>query len=248
MTNPRMNTSDLISSYSIATDEKHHMQDKFRIRSFSFALKKIIKSLNINSEDHNVNLIDIGCASGAFLYAATKLTKWNVHGVEPSLKLVEFGKKEYNVHIKQGVFSVEEYSEKKIDIISLWDVLEHVNEPDLLIEDISKTLVNGGYLIINVPDLDSLSARILGYSWPFYLAVHIHYFKKQTIHKLLKKQNFEICYERAYFQQLGLGYILYRMSNSITQKFKYNRIFQFLDIIPAWYNMGQTTFVAKKCM
>jgi 2-polyprenyl-3-methyl-5-hydroxy-6-metoxy-1,4-benzoquinol methylase len=243
-----MNTSDLISNYSTASDEKHHLQDHFRIRSFSYALKKIINALNINSEDKNINLIDIGCASGAFLYAATKLTNWNVHGVEPSLKLVEFGKKEYDVHIKQGVFKVEEYSDTKIDIISLWDVLEHVNEPELLIEEVSKTLVNGGYLIINVPNLDSIFARLLGYSWPFYLAVHIHYFKNQTIQKLLKKQNFEICYERAYFQQLGLGYILYRMSNSVTQKFKYNRIFQFLDIIPAWYNMGQTTFVAKKCL
>lgn len=246
MTNPRINTSDLISNYSNATDDKHHMQDKFRIKSFIHALNKIIKTLRIDSKDLNINLLDIGCASGAFLFAAKKITNWRVQGLEPSMKLVEFGKKKYNIDIKQGQFKFEDYKDNKIDIISLWDVLEHLNEPDLMIEDISKTLIKGGYLIINVPNLDSFFARLLRYSWPFYLAVHIHYFQNKTIIKLLKKQNLEICYKKTYFQQLGLGYILYRLGNSLTLNLKYNKIFRALDVIPAWYNMGQTTYVAKK--
>jgi 2-polyprenyl-3-methyl-5-hydroxy-6-metoxy-1,4-benzoquinol methylase len=246
MTNPRLETEDLISNYSNALDNKHHLQNELRVTSFEYALKKIIKKLGINPDDKTLNALDIGCASGAFLLAASRLTNWNVEGIEPSKQLAEFGIQQYELKIKQGLFQIEEYRNKRLNIISLWDVLEHVNEPGQLINEIAASLIEGGYLIINVPNLDSFFARLLGYSWPFYLAVHIHYFNNQTMKKILINHDLEICYSKPYFQKLGLGYTIYRMSKSISLELEFNRFFKLLDIIPIWYNMGQTTFVARK--
>ena len=246
MTNPRLETEDLIASYSNALDKKHHLQNELRITSFEYALKKITKKLGIRVDDENINAIDIGCASGAFLLAASRLTNWSVEGIEPSKQLAEFGIKQYGLKIKQGLFQIEDYRNKRLDVISLWDVLEHVNEPGQLINNIADSLNGGGYLIINVPNLDSVFARLLGYSWPFYLAVHIHYFNNQTMKKILSKHDLDICYSKAYFQKLGLGYVIYRMSKSLSLELEFNRFFKLLDVIPIWYNMGQTTFVARK--
>ncbi len=246
MTNPRIETGDLISNYSNALDNKHHLQNKLRITSFEYALNKIVKKLGIKVDDENIHALDIGCASGAFLLAASKLTNWTVEGIEPSKQLAEFGIQQYGLNIKQGLFRKENYRNERLDVISLWDVLEHVNEPEQLIKDISESLVEGGYLIINLPNLDSVFARLLGYSWPFYLAVHIHYFNNKSIRKILSNHNLEVVYSKAYFQKLGLGYAIYRMSKSLSLSLEFNRFFRLLDIIPIWYNMGQSTFVARK--
>lgn len=248
MTNPRLNSKDLVFEYTNSDEDTHFLQDRFRIKTFSRALKKILKAIDINQNANTINLLDIGCASGAFLSAATKMTNWKIEGIEPSKSMVAFGKREYDVNINQGVFVFESYSDRKFDVISLWDVLEHINEPNLLLNDISKVLSSNGHIIINVPNLDSIVARFMGYLWPFYLAVHIHYFKNQTIKKLLEIHGLKIVYTKPYIQQLGLGYVLFRGLQSLNQSFKYSKFLRGLDRFPVSYNLGQTTYVAKKCI
>jgi len=247
MTNPRLNSTDLVFEYTNSNEDTHFLQNRFRINTFYRALQKILEVIDINQKTSTINLLDIGCASGAFLCAAEKITNWKIEGIEPSRSMVAFGKREYAVNINQGVFLSENYNGRKFDVISLWDVLEHINEPDLLLKDISKVLASNGHIIINVPNLDSIVARLMGYRWPFYLAVHIHYFKNKTIKKLLDMQGLKIIYIKPYVQQLGLGYVLFRGLQSMNLNVGYSKLLRRLDKFPVSYNLGQTTYVAKKC-
>lgn len=247
MTNPRLSTKDLIESYSNSTENNHFLQNNFRIDSFEKVLKKVIKKNNLNPSDREFNVLDIGCASGSFLNAAKKITNWNLKGIEPSKTMVEFGITNYGLDINQGVFMENSFPNDKFDMITLWDVLEHVNHPDKLLYDIAKKLKINGFLIINVPNLNTITARMMKYSWPFYLAVHIHYFKNNTLKKLLANYQLQVIYQKPYFQKLGFGYVLYRAANSFYEKIEYNKFFRLFDQVPIWYNMGQTTFIAKLC-
>ena len=69
---------------------------------------------------------------------------------------------------------------------------------------------SGGLLVINYPDIGSWIARVMGRSWVFLLDVHLYYFTRVTIRKLLEDAGFDVIRIRPHFQRLGFGYILHR--------------------------------------
>jgi len=100
-------------------------------------------------------LIDIGCGDGFFLYEAKKIG-YKVTGIDFDKEAIEKGKKLYGLS--------ELYSDNlenfllncsgKFDIITLFDVLEHSENPVKLIEDINKILKLNGVIIISLPNRD----------------------------------------------------------------------------------------------
>ena len=61
-------------------------------------------------------------------------------------------------------------------MVTLWDVLEHLASPNNELHTIHELLEDDGILVINVPDISSLPAKIMRWKWPFYLSVHLTYF------------------------------------------------------------------------
>jgi hypothetical protein len=50
----------------------------------------------------------------------------------------------------------------------------------------------GGVLVVNYPDIGSLIARILGRRWPFLTSVHLSYFDRRTIRRMLEKTGYDV--------------------------------------------------------
>ena len=75
-----------------------------------------------------------------------------------------------NVRCKMRLLS------KDYDLVTLWDVLEHVTDPVEFLQLAASHLRIGGYLALNVPRVDSPVARVLGSRWPLLLAEHLNYF------------------------------------------------------------------------
>jgi hypothetical protein len=67
------------------------------------------------------------------------------------------------------------------DVVTLWDVLEHVPDAIQFLTACRGLLNSGGYLFLNVPDLDSLEAKILGSRWPLLLPEHLNYFNRPSL-------------------------------------------------------------------
>ena len=242
--NPRVESKIIIESYENNIDEIHISQDKSRIKTFSKSLKKIIKILDIKNKESK-SFLDIGSASGACLKSIKNLG-FQEEGYEPSRWMSEYGKKNYNVNINQGSIS-NVIIDKKFDLISFWDVLEHVTDLNKTLKKVQTISKKNGILIINVPDIDSIACRVMQNNWPFFLNVHLYYFNKKTIKTLLKKYNFDLINSFSYLQYLELGYLCKRAKKYIKIFSYFERLIAFLRLsnIAVPYNIGQTTFIFK---
>ena len=125
--------------------------------------------------------------------------------------------------------------------------MEHVSNLNGVLKKVKKISKKNGLLIINVPNKNSLVAKIFGRRWPFYLNVHLYNFDEKSISRLLNKYNFKLIKQFPHFQILSLGYVVKRASNYNVLFIYFYKILNFLRLvnIPFKYNLGQTTFVFK---
>ncbi|MEK7494914.1 MAG: class I SAM-dependent methyltransferase [Patescibacteria group bacterium] len=245
--NPRLNPDLIINSYAEGEDKAFIEQDSMRIRTFKTALKDLAKRHQLVLSG-KTKVLDIGCAGGAFLRAARDL-RLTVTGIEPSRWLGEYARTKHGLDVRSGTLSDYTFPEASFDLVTLWDVIEHIPNPKIELQHIHRLLAPQGLLVVNYPDFGSLVAKFLGKKWPFLLSVHLIYYTPETIRKQLEESGFKIIRLCMHWQTLELGYILRR----IAQTFPFVRFIATLvekvglGRIPIVYWMGQTKVVAKKC-
>lgn len=241
---PRIKSSIILDSYKSAVDPTFVTQDNFRVRSFRRTLRWVFKSAGI--EPQGKNILDIGCAGGAFLRAAQDVGL-KPTGIEPSAWLSRYAREKHNLDVREGTLTDHSFADNSFDMISMWDVIEHLTDPGEILTEISRILRPEGVLIVNYPDYGSIARHLLGYKWPFFLSVHLHYFTRQSIKALLAKHKFTTTLVRPYWQTLELGYAVSRAA-------AYFDWFRFLGKaigicgaarLPLTYNMGQTLVIAR---
>jgi SAM-dependent methyltransferase len=238
--NPRISSSLSLQGYVKAIDERHHEQDQYRIKSFKRALRKIKLFTKLEKDEIEQSLfLDVGCAGGAFLKAARDFG-YKAIGIEPSNYLAAIAEQKYGVKVYQKTLDEFNVSDIDIFVISLWDVLEHVPNPTLTLSKAYSLLDDEGVLILNIPMIDTWPARLLGSKWPFYLGVHVYYFNKNSIRKILEITGFKIQKIIPYTQTLSLGYIIDRAGIPLP------KILSNLLRVPFTYYLGQRTIIAKK--
>ncbi len=244
---PRLNPELIIDAYAEGKDESFIAQDAMRIRTFEKALKKLAREYRIDLSS-DTKLLDIGSAGGAFLKAAENLGLSTI-GIEPNRWLCEYAREHYHLDARAGTLADHHFPPNSFDVITLWDVIEHVPDPNAELQEIHRILKPNGLLIVNYPDYSSLPAKVLGRKWPFWLSVHLTYYTPETMKKHLSQRGFTVKSIRPHWQTLELGYVLKRM----TPYFRLARLPKAaaekvgLGTLPITYWMGQTQVVAQKC-
>lgn len=133
-------------------------------------------------------LLDIGAGSGIMVESALEMG-YEAEGIEPSRWLQKQAvKRSLPIHL--GIFPMERLS-KNYDIITLVDVIEHINNPKQLLIDINKHLDENGIFIVITPDVDSLMAKFLKWKWWHFRVAHIGYFNKKTLARIAQDTGFE---------------------------------------------------------
>ena len=132
-------------------------------------------------------LLDVGCASGLLLVAAAE-RGWQVTGVEPSEALCAEAQKRLDGRGEIHCATLEDARlGGQFDVVTLWDVLEHVPDPCGFLGACRMLLRPTGRLFLNVPDLESLEARVLGARWPLLLPEHLNYFTRRSLQRCAQR-------------------------------------------------------------
>ena len=134
-------------------------------------------------------LLDIGAHHGFFVDEAKK-SGFGACGIEINKHLVEEAQKR-GVPLYLG--SAEKFSiPSPFNVITMFHVLEHVEDPKLVVSNIVKNLRPGGLFVLEVPNIESYLAKNHGLSWRYIALEHLLYFSPKTLFNLLSSFGFEI--------------------------------------------------------
>ena len=138
-------------------------------------------------------LLDVGCAMGFFLSEAAK-RGWQVQGLDVSNFAVQYTKEHFGFDVQHGSFSDLEYPEGRYDLVTMWDVIEHVPDPASYVEKVARLLRPGGIFSLATPDIDSIPARLTGKRWVGYKLSeeHVYYFSAATLRRMLDQYGFDV--------------------------------------------------------
>jgi len=136
-------------------------------------------------------LLDIGCFDGAFAAAARK-HGFEVTGLEPYGPAAEKASKTYGLNVVDSRVQQAEFEPDSFEIITLIHVFEHLPDPHSVLERMSRWLVPGGVLAIELPDSGSISARLLGRWWRQYIVDHWRFYNKRVLTELLGSHGLKV--------------------------------------------------------
>ena len=241
--NPRLRGDLIFGSYAEGEDPTYISQLEARERTFAAALAEIERA-----NGGTGRLLDIGTAAGAFVAAAAR-AGWQAEGCEPNKWMADWGASHYGIRIRQGSVFEQPYEDGSFDVITLWDVIEHTTNPRQMLERCRALLRPGGVLVVNYPDIGSWIAKALGRRWLFLTSVHLYYFDRRTMRRMLETTGFQVEHVRPHFQRLELDYILFRGSVLNTTLSNVSRaIVRPLGLsraqVPYW--LGQTFVLARR--
>ncbi|AIQ65876.1 hypothetical protein PSTEL_24970 [Paenibacillus stellifer] len=137
-------------------------------------------------------LLDIGCSTGHFLNEA-KLRYWDVKGIEISDQAAQVARTKYGLDITTGTISAGMFDEGYFDVVTAWDVIEHIPDPKDFITNVKYILKSGGLLVLNTPNISSTASYFEQEKWrhldpPLHVVLYDHI----SMGVLLKMFGFEI--------------------------------------------------------
>ena len=205
--------------YISHTDSKKTVIDKIYQTVKNITLKRKLRLINEYLLHQNSisrpekNILDIGAGTGDFLKVC-KVNLWNVFGIEPDMEA-------RNIAAKKGVLlykDVSHFTDKKFEIITLWHVLEHVENLEEYISTLEKLLSKNGTLIIAVPNYKSYDAKYYSKFWAaFDVPRHLWHFSETSISKLFAPVNLTV--EKTLPMRFDEYYI-----SLLSEKYKYGRM------------------------
>lgn len=151
---------DTYQPYTIAPDDEPSAWQRFNRR---LALRKRVKYIRKHVPVKG-KVLDVGCATGNFL-AALRDDGWQVQGVEVSEYAVNYGRTRHQLDIFHGLLDEASFPDNSFDLVSFWDVLEHVHDPVATLQEANRLTKTGGYLLLLLPNPSSLEAKLFGGYW-----------------------------------------------------------------------------------
>lgn len=169
-------------------------------------------------------LFDLGVGWGHFLYTG-KLLGYETEGIEISEMPYTYASEDLKLNVQHIDFFDLEAKENYYDIITMWDVLEHIDDCDKVVEKCSSMLKTGGILVLQVPQIDSYFAKKYKEKWKMMGLDHVNYFSKKTITHLLEENGFEVKKIKSSLElKLFIMYVLYPKIQKLKKKGKEQKV------------------------
>ncbi len=166
------------------------------LRDKSILQKNFSKRLkDIHNENNNEtsSALEIGCAYGFFAELFTlKFQNTEYIGYDIVPEAIEYGQKTLNQNIFCNDY-LKIKDNRHYSHVFMWDVIEHLPNPEKFIEKISNEIKEGGKIYITTGDIDRFIPKFQKEKWRMiHPPSHLHYFSRKTLSNLLEKYGFEI--------------------------------------------------------
>ena len=202
--NPRPHHQSVQDNYSAVEDTRYLDEEQGRVETFTESLEHVAQFVPSG------RMLDVGCHVGTFLTIA-EAAGFQVAGVEPSTWASEIARGRIAGPVHRGAVEDAPLPEGGYDVITLWDVIEHLPDPALDLRSIHASLRPGGIFAVSTMDVDSLFARVLGRRWPWYMQMHLVYFSRKTLCEMLRREGFQIVDVRLHTRRVRLSYLASRL-------------------------------------
>lgn len=159
-------------------------------------------------------LLDVGCALGYFLAAAAE-DGWEAHGVEISAWAAGEARRQFGVDVRPGTLETLEFPPATFDLITMWDVLEHLPDPRPALRRCHELLKAGGVIAVTTPNTGGLLRKVTGCRWVEYkIPEHLFFFNPGTIRALLEKHRFRLLAVRSEGKYVSPAFLLTRLAEA----------------------------------
>lgn len=192
-TNPRPQAEDLgqyyeSKNYISHTNEGNNVLNSLYKIARIFTIRE--KSTLLEKWSSKGKLLDIGCGTGEFLHH-NQQQGWKVEGVEVNKKAREQAESKLHIKLHSALQNVP--SDSSFDAITLWHVLEHVEDLQETCRRIHDLLDPNGTLVVAVPNLESYDAKYYQQYWAAYdVPRHLYHFSKKSMEQLWLKYGMKV--------------------------------------------------------
>ena len=180
-------------------------------------------------------ILDMGCSSGSLL-ASMNNGKWKLYGIEMDRLMAERARSNSGAEVFVGDVLDAPFQPNSFDVITCFDVLEHLFQPRELLARVQYWLRPGGIFFAKLPNVDSWEARLFGTYWyGLELPRHLYHFSPRSMKHLVTNLGFrEVCIT-ATEQGTHLGHSV---------RYVYENILQKLGFLPIPMAKGQRSNLA----
>ncbi|MEI9928647.1 MAG: class I SAM-dependent methyltransferase [Sphingomonas sp.] len=197
-------------------------------------------------------LLDIGCSSGLFLDEARR-AGFEVHGAELSPATAAFARDHFGLSVHAGDWRDAGHADASFDVITLFDVIEHLPDPLGELVAIRRLLKPGGLLLQSTPNIDGLFPRLsyllarrLDY-WPHpEPPYHLYQFSRRTLGALTEKAGYvDVCADQT---RIGLDYTFGTPAHwkRSPKMLPYAALFAPSAIVGPWIGMGDWLYLSAR--
>lgn len=201
---------------------------------------------------NGLRLLDIGCSSGLFLDQARR-AGYNVAGAELSPETSAFARDHFGLPVHQGDWRDGGYADGNFDVVTLFDVIEHLPDPMAELRAIMRLLKPGGLLLQSTPNIDGLFPRLsyrlahrLDY-WPHPEPPHhLFQFSAQTLAAMTVKAGYQVTRSDLTAIQLGYSFGTPHSWRISPKLLPYAALFAPTAVIGKWIGQGDWLYLAAR--
>ena len=179
-------------------------------------------------------LLDVGCATGDFLEEA-KAAGYSAEGLELSRWSAEITRKKGIKVYQNRLKALSRKFPERYDVITMWGVIEHFENPFAEMTYINRLLKPNGTLAIWTGNVDGIMSRILGKRWWYWQGQHIQYFTNKSLNSLASLTGFETIITKRYPIAATYGQVNNSLNRYSFQKYLSPFVKILFLIKPIWY-------------
>ncbi len=141
-----------------------------------------------------IHVLDVGCSRGSFLAAGTRLG-FNMEGVEPAASIAAAARAQ-GLKVRTGLLKDVGFAAASFDAVTLFEVIEHLKEPLMLLRECHRVLKPGGLLVLSTGNAASWTVAAMQERWDYFHIAkdggHISFYNPRSIALLATRAGFEV--------------------------------------------------------